>query len=147
FSIMKRITAFLVFLMFMGTLGTNAIAAPYPPKLASPYLADSYSLTMSPRYSYTQTITATLAFDGGKAHCSGAVKPSGDYDCTIVVTLYKQNGTNWNYVTSWSGSATGGDKASAGGAVSVGSGTYKVVASGNVAGKEFPSKSVTRTKN
>lgn len=144
---MKRITAFLALLTFMVTLGTNAIAASYPPKLASPYLTEAYSLVISPRYSYTQTITATLAFDGGKAGCSGAVKPSGNYECTIVVTLYKQNGTKWDYITSWSGSAANGDKAAAGGTVSVGSGTYKVVASANVGGKEFPSKSVTRTKN
>ena len=144
---MKRNVSFLIVLMLMVILNANAIAAPYPLEFTNPHMGNARSVIVSPRYSYTQTISATLSFDGGKAHCSGAVKPSGDYNCSITVTLYKQNGANWDYVTSWYGSATGGDKASAGGSISVGSGTYKVTASANVAGKEFPTKSIIRTKN
>lgn len=144
---MKRNVSFLVVLILMVILNTNAIAAPYSLEFSNPHTCSSRSAIVSPRYSYTQTISATLSFDGGKAHCSGAVKPSGNYNCSITVTLYKQNGNDWDYITSWSGDATGGDKASAGGSVNVGSGTYKVTASANVAGKEFPTKSVIRTKN
>lgn len=36
------------------------------------------------------------------------------------------------YLTSWSGSASGGDRASAGGSYTISSGTYKVTTSGNV---------------
>lgn len=99
------------------------------------------------QYEMTDMIRAELSFDGGKAVCYGVVRPSDSYNCSITVTLYKKNGSGWDYVDSWSGSATGGQQASAGGSASVGSGTYKVVASGNVANKEYPSKSVTKTKN
>ncbi len=145
---MKKITSFLMALALMTTLAQTALAASaYPSTMANPYQDTVYPLIISPRYSYTQSITAALSFSGGQAHCSGSVLPSGSYNCSITVTLYKQNGSDWDYVTSWSGSATGRDKAAAGGSTSVGSGTYKVVASANVGGKEFPSKSVTRTKN
>ena len=135
---MKKIISFLVALALMVILGANATAASYPFAFAN---------IISPMYSYTQTITATLSFDGAKANCSGAVKPSGNYNCSITVTLYRQNGSGWDYIASWSGSATGGNEASAGGSTSVGSGTYQVIASAHVGGKEFPSKTVTRTKD
>ena len=99
-----------------------------------------------PQYSYTDQITASLLFENGKAVCKGVVRPSGNYDCSITVTLYKQNGAKWDYITSYYGSATDGGQASAKGSITVENGTYKVVASGYVENKEYPSKSVTRTK-
>lgn len=97
------------------------------------------------RYEYTQAIGVSLSFSGGKANCSGYVKPRGSEWASISVTLYKKNGTNWNIVQSWSGNATGGATAAASGSASVSKGTYKVVATGNVGGKEFPTKSTTKT--
>lgn len=67
------------------------------------------------------------------------IEPSGDYDVTVTVTLYKKEGANWKYIASWSGSATDGHTASASGSISVERGTYKVVTSGNVSGLEYPS--------
>lgn len=134
---MKRFVSLLVSVILMFILCSEAIAAPY---------SSEYTSIITPKYSYTQTITATLSFGGGKAHCSGAVKPSGNYNCSITVTLYKQNGSDWDYIISWSGGATGGETASAGGSKAVDNGTYKVVSSADVAGKEFPSKSVIRKK-
>lgn len=134
---MKKRISLLVSAILMTILCSKAIATINSPE---------HSITITPRYSYTQTITATLSFSGGKAQCSGAVKPSGNYNCSIIVTLYKQNGSDWDYITSWFGSATGGERASAGGSKTVGNGTYKVVSSADVAGKEFPSKSVIREK-
>ena len=128
---MKKRISLLVSAILMTILCSKAIAT---------INSSEHSITITPRYSYTQT------FSGGKAQCSGAVKPSGNYNCSIIVTLYKQNGSDWDYITSWFGSATGGERASAGGSKTVGSGTYKVVSSADVAGKEFPSKSVIREK-
>ncbi|MEA5013028.1 MAG: hypothetical protein VB099_00565 [Candidatus Limiplasma sp.] len=104
-----------------------------------------------PRYSHTSAITAVLSFSGGNAVCSGSIKPSGSYNASVTVTLYKENGSKWDYVTSWSGSAKNGSEASASGSKSVGSGTYKVTTSGAIKDSsgtvlEAPSKSVTRTK-
>lgn len=102
--------------------------------------------SVTPRYSYTAKINAGLSFSGGTAKCSGTVLPSGSYYSTITVTLYRQNGSSWDYVTSWYGSASNGGTAAAGGSVYVGSGTFKVVAKGVIGnGLERPSASVTRS--
>jgi len=102
---------------------------------------------ITPFYTYTSSVTATLSFSNGKANCSGSVTPSGTDSVSLTVTLYKKNGSSWNAITSWSGSSTGGHQASAGGSISVEDGTYKVKTAGNVGnGKEKPTKSITRTK-
>lgn len=101
---------------------------------------------INPRYSYTSWVTAGLSFSGNTANCSGTVSPSGNYSASVTVSLYRQNGSSWVYITSWSGSATGGGTAGAGGSVNVGSGTFKVVTRGNVGnGLEYPTKTITRT--
>ena len=98
-------------------------------------------------YTYTSSISASLSFGGSLAYCSGIVTPSGPYDATITVRLYRQDGNNWIFVTSWSGSATGGDPAGAGGSISVSSGTYKVTSYGVIGGGlEYPTASITKTK-
>lgn len=101
--------------------------------------------TIQPRYSYTNKAVAELSFSGGKANCGGYVQPSGKYDTSVTVTLYKKNGTKWDYITSWSGSATGGHMAIASGSITVSRGTYKVVTSGNVQNLEYPSAKIERT--
>ena len=112
----------------------------------------SYSLaeeqrSITPRYTYTSYITAGLDIVGNTADCSGTVTPSGNYSVSVTVSLYRQNGSSWDYVTSWYGSSTGGRSAGAGGSVNISSGTYKVVTKGNVGnGLEYPTKSVIRTK-
>jgi len=98
-----------------------------------------------PCYSYTDKVMAELSFSNGKAYCNGFVSPSGMYNTSVTVTLYKKNGTKWNYITSWSGSATGGHTATAGGSIAVSRGTYKVVTSGNVEGLEYPMTKIEKT--
>lgn len=102
---------------------------------------------ITPRYSYTSFITAGLDINGSTAACSGTVTPSGSYSASVTVTLYRQNGSSWVYIDSWSGSATGGASACAGGSATITSGTYKVVTRGNIGGGlEYPTKTITRTK-
>lgn len=101
---------------------------------------------ITPRYTYTGSITVDLSFSGGTAICSGSVTPAASYGSTITVTLYRQEGSSWVYVTSWRGTATGSNKASASGSKYVGTGTFKVVSSGIIGnGLERPSKSVIRS--
>lgn len=109
-------------------------------------LAQGNDNQIQPRYSYTTAIGAGLEFSGRTAICEGFVTPTYTDNVSLTVTLYRQNGSDWDYVASWSGSATGGATAGAGGSVTVGTGTYKVTTRGNVGGKEFPTKSITRTK-
>ncbi len=104
------------------------------------------SKAIEPFYTHTYSIAAYLGFQGNNAICSGEVCPKNNDFASITVTLYKQNGSKWEYIDSWSGSATGGSAASASGSVIVSSGTYKVVANGNVGNKEFPSASTIKTK-
>lgn len=103
--------------------------------------------SVSPRYTYTESITASLSFDGNYAICSGSITPSFTHDTSIAVTLYQLVGTHWVSIGSWTGSSSDGLKASAGGRCFVAdSGTFKVIATGNVGGLESPSKSITRVK-
>lgn len=98
-------------------------------------------------YTYTSSITASLSFGGSTAYCSGTVTPSGSDNASITVRLYRQKGSSWIFVTSWSGSATGGSTAAASGSVTVSSGTYKVTSYGVIGGGlEYPTASITKTK-
>lgn len=97
------------------------------------------------RYSKTMNIDASLSISGGTANCSGWVTPYGAYDCSLTVSLYQQNGTSWLLVCSWSTSATGGETAAISRPVSVSSGTYKVVSTGNVDGEPSSATSGTIT--
>ena len=141
---MKRIGIFLALVLCVGMLTNTACASDFIPKL---YLVDGVLFPeIMPRYEYTNNISASLSFSGNKATCGGTISPVDSDSVSMTVTLYKKSGTSWSYVDSWSGSSTGGSTASAGGSATVGSGTYKVTVSGNVGGKEFPTKSVTKTK-
>lgn len=103
--------------------------------------------SISPCYTYTESITASLSFDGNYAICSGSITPSFTHDTSIVVTLYQLVETRWVSIGSWTGSSSNGLKASAGGRCLVAnSGTFKVTTTGNVGGLESPSKSITRVK-
>lgn len=100
----------------------------------------------APLYNHTNSISANLSFDGNTAKCYGTIYPSEVIDIMITVSLYRQNGSSWTLLDSWSSSATGGGRAYVSGTKTVGSGTYKVVTTGNVGGLEFPTTSVTKTK-
>lgn len=97
-------------------------------------------------YRHTESIWADLSFSGNIANCDGSILPIESLDVSITVSLYKQNGSSWTLLDFWTSSATGGSRASASGTKTVGSGTYKVVTSGNVGGLEYPTTSVTKTK-
>ena len=103
--------------------------------------------TASVLYTYTSSITASLSFGSSLAYCSGTVTPSGSDDVSLTVRLFRQEGSSWIFITSWSGSATGGHTASAGGSATVASGTYKVTTYGVIGdGLEYPTASITKTK-
>ena len=97
------------------------------------------------RYNYTDAIGVDLTFNGGISQCLGFVFPSGSYDVSATLTLYRQVVSGWQYVSSWYGSETGGMPVIVNGAASVGSGTYKLVIRGNISNLEYPTASVTKT--
>jgi hypothetical protein len=128
---MKKTLSILVLAAFLLTLLGASVA------MAELYQARAYQ--------YTDAISGSLNVSGGVAYCSGSVDPKGTYSATVTINLYRQNGSSWTYITSWSGSASGGAKASASGNIYVGSGTYKLVVKGNVGGGlEYPTITKTR---
>lgn len=106
---------------------------------------------VQPMYLYTSEIEATLNISGsGTASCVGKIKGwARDSNITMTVTLYKQSGTSWSEVTSWSDSATGVSSLTISESYSVDAGTYKVVVTGTVTdpgvGTEDVSMSSTET--
>ena len=133
---MKRLLSFVVgFFLLLGTTS---------PALAHEVSAAPFAMTTD--YTHTSLLTGNLTFSGGKANCSGTVTPSGNQSSSITVKLYKKNGTKWNEVTSWSGSAENGKTAVASGSQSVSTGTYKVVVTGNIGGGlEYPTMTIEKT--
>ena len=100
------------------------------------------------RYSLTTSITASLSISGGKAHVAGRVTakyPSAN--CSITVQLQKKISGTWYAVKTWTNSGTHG--ISAGGNVSVTSGSYRTCVLGTVTyngSSEYPVKySATKT--
>ena len=54
----------------------------------------------------TSSVSCTLNFSGNKAACSAIVSGmSGTTKITGTLTLYRQSGSSWVYVDSWSGSS------------------------------------------
>lgn len=146
---MKKTLFFLVVILLFVSFGTVGFASMDSSNADGDISGEGANalVIITPFYTYTSNISASLTFSGDKAVCSGSVLPTGTYSASVTVTLYKKNGSSWAYVSSWSDSATGGNEAYASGSSTVGSGTYKVTVSGNVGGgKEYPSKSVTKTK-
>lgn len=93
----------------------------------------SYESPESPhRYNLTSTISAALSISGGTAHVAGNI--SAKYvgaQCSIKVKLQKKDSNGaWYTVKSWSNSGT--LCVSAGGDVSVSSGSYRTCVTATV---------------
>ena len=101
---------------------------------------------ISPLYLYTRIVQASLSIsDNGKATCAGTIKAnSTKSDISMTVTLYRQLGSSWIKVTSWSASDSGAmlglEKAK-----QVSEGTYKVVVTGTVTNSEGKKEEVKTT--
>lgn len=88
---------------------------------------------VTPKYIYARVVNAELSINSdGLATCSGDVMTMSNTDSiSIMLTLYKKNGTYWQKVTSYSKSLKGRmlelEKTK-----TVTHGTYKVVLTGTV---------------
>lgn len=86
---------------------------------------------LTPMYIGVSNIDSALSINGGQAQCSGNASIRNSYSADLTVTLQKQNGTQWTYVTSWSDNGT--VYVSAGGSVAAIKGSsYRVVAKATV---------------
>lgn len=84
------------------------------------------------RYTLTSRITASLSISGGTAHVAGNVSAKyASAHCSIKVQLQKKDSNGvWHGVKSWTNSDT--LSASAGGDVSVSSGSYRTCVTATV---------------
>lgn len=89
----------------------------------------------SNRYSQTRRIYAGLSINAGISCCTGSVTPNNTQSCSLIMRLYKKNGSVWSVVQTWTASATGGQTAYLCKYFSVSPGIYLVVSEGNVAGE------------
>lgn len=98
------------------------------------------------RYKNTQSVLASLSIKGSTATCYGRVTPQGTQDCSLSLTLYRKNGSRWVAVQTWTQSAQQGASASLNKTKTIGAGTYKVTAVGNVDGEVVSVDSAEKTK-
>lgn len=84
------------------------------------------------RYSLTSSITASLSISGGTAHVAGNISAKySSAHCSIKVQLQKKDSSGvWHAVKSWTNSGTW--NTSAGGNVSVSSGSYRTCVTATV---------------
>ena len=136
----KGILTLIAMVVVLGAIVSPAIST------KAEALGSHGHVLISPLYIYTNSIGVNLFFEGNTAQCSGFVFPSGSYNVSATLTLYKQIVSGWQYVSSWSGSATDGLPVSITGAATVSSGTYKLVIRGNVSNLEYPTASTIKTK-
>lgn len=127
--------------MLLSVLFITAVMAPMLYMAVGEESSDSPEDQM--RYTLTSSITASLSISGGTAQVAGRVgaKYSGAY-CSIKVTLQKKNSNGtWSAVKSWTKSGT--SSTSAGGSVSVSSGSYRTCVTATVTyngNSEYPFK-------
>lgn len=81
------------------------------------------------RYNLTSIITASLSINGGTAHVAGLVSAKyANAQCSIKVKLQKKDSTGtWRSIKTWTNSGT--LSTSAGGDISVSSGSYRAYVS------------------
>lgn len=139
---MKKLLSILLSILF--------IASVMAPGLCIAIGEASYESPEPPnRYSLTSTISAALSISGGTAHVAGNVSAKyASAHCSIKVQLQKKDSNGvWHGVKSWTSSGT--LSASAGGNVSVSSGSYRTCVTATVTyngQSEYPYKySATKT--
>ena len=94
----KLCSLLLCVVLGIGIMGTAASAA----------VVDGGRATISPYYTYLDTIVPTLSISGGKATTTGNIRGySNVTKIAYTVTLQAKNGSSWSDVQSWSGSASG----------------------------------------
>lgn len=109
----------------------------------------SESLETPMRFTLTSSITASLSISGGTAHVAGRVGAKyASAHCSVKVQLQKKDSNGaWHTVKTWTNSGT--LSTSAGGDVSVTSGSYRTCVLGTVTyngQSEYPVKySATKT--
>ena len=64
-------------------------------------LASLLCVCVSARYINVTAIKCDLSFSGRVATCSGNITALSGSTIDATLTLYRKNGSNWDYVTSW----------------------------------------------
>jgi len=95
----KRIASFLlVCLLTAGMLSFSSVSA-------NSIRQDGKILEIipiMPTWTHTTRIISDVTFSGRTATCTGSISALTGATISATLTLYKQNGSSWDYVTSWS---------------------------------------------
>ena len=87
---------------------------------------------VTPRYTYTAIISASLDFSGGRAVSAGAIYPHGLRATSVEVRLQQYIDNDWRTIGMWSGSCSEGPS-EAGGSEEIDTGfTYRTYTKGIV---------------
>lgn len=118
----RKLTAMLMATLMMTMLQFNAFAMAYG------------ETEIVPKYIHVRMVNTDLEIDSsGMATCKATVNlRSATSDVSIVVALYKKDGSSWRKVTSWSQSSSGRVRLELVKTKTVAHGTYKVVLTGTV---------------
>lgn len=100
---------------------------------------------VQPRYVNTINISANLVITGNTAHCYADATAKKSCHISIVMRLQRKDGSSWNTICSWVGSADSVTK-SLDQTFSLSThGTYRVHAEFNVGGEAISCNSPTKT--
>ena len=113
---LKRITAVFLTLILACSLTLPAFAAQKPES------------EIEPLWTGIATMSLSMSFNDGIGTAVGSArKMSGATSISAVLTVYRQNGNDWIYVTEWSGSKQIGTLAVGDDFTAVPGATYKAV--------------------
>lgn len=102
----------------------------------------AYAAVNPLRYSLIDDVYAKLEINDHIARCYGRIVPTGDYDCSITIALYRQSGSKRSKVIAWSKNSTGGASAILTQTFTLTTnGNYKVVTTGKVNGESCRAES------
>ena len=115
--------------VFLSALFIVVVMAPGPGLAIGEEFSESPETPM--RYTLTSSISAGLSISGGTAHVTGRVSSKyANANCSIKVQLQKKINGTWYGVKSWTNSGTW--STSAGGDISVTSGSYRTCVTATV---------------
>ena len=87
---------------------------------------------ITPYWTNTSSISCNLTFSGKTATCTGNINGYSGATISGTLTLYKKNGSSWDYITSWDKSSTIASLNMSEKYTVNSAGTYKVILTGKV---------------
>lgn len=91
-----------------------------------------FSITVSARWVNTMGISCSLTFSSRTATCTGEIDALPGSTISGTLSLYKKNGSSWDYVTSWNKNSSSSSLTFIEKYTVSSAGTYRVMLTGTV---------------